>query len=111
MSAENEEFQISQEKEGNKLTVFLKGEINVATSKEFDDFINDNLEGVTELEFDLKEVDFVSSAGLRVFLNAQKIMDKQGSMLIPEHVGRCIQCLRDDRFLRCGEHCIKRTDV
>lgn len=82
MSAENEEFQISQEKEGNKLTVFLKGEINVATSKEFDDFINDNLEGVTELEFDLKEVDFVSSAGLRVFLNAQKIMDKQGSMLI-----------------------------
>ncbi|MBQ9443758.1 MAG: STAS domain-containing protein [Lachnospiraceae bacterium] len=82
MSAENEEFQISQEKEGNKLTVFLKGEINVATSKEFDDFINDNLEGVSELEFDLKEVDFVSSAGLRVFLNAQKIMDKQGSMLI-----------------------------
>jgi anti-sigma B factor antagonist len=82
MSAEKEEFLISQEKDGNKLKLFLKGEINVATSKEFDDFINNNLEGIGNLEIDLKEVDFVSSAGLRVFLNAQNIMDKQGSMVI-----------------------------
>ena len=82
MSAENEGFQISHEKEGNRLKVSLKGEINVDTSREFDAFINDNLEGVKELEFDLKEVDFVSSAGLRVFLNAQNIMDEQGSMVI-----------------------------
>ena len=82
MGAENEEFKISPERDGNKLKVSLKGEINVDTSRDFDDFINNNLEGVEELEFDLKEVDFVSSAGLRVFLNAQKIMDKQGSLVI-----------------------------
>ncbi len=82
MDEEYEEFKISPERDGNKLKVSLKGEINVDTSRDFDDFINNNLEGVGELEFDLKEVDFVSSAGLRVFLNAQKIMDKQGSMVI-----------------------------
>jgi anti-sigma B factor antagonist len=89
MSTENEEFLISQEKDGNKLKLFLKGEINVATSRDFEAFINDNLAGVSELEVDLEDIDFISSAGLRVFLTAQNIMDQQGKMVIrnvPENV-------------------------
>ena len=40
------------------------------------------LDGVTELELDLKDLVYISSAGLRVLLAAQKVMNKQGSMVI-----------------------------
>lgn len=82
MNTEDGMLSIESKREGSKLTVILKGEINVRTSKDFDAFVSDNLEDVTELEFDLKDVEFVSSAGLRVFLNAQKVMNRQGSMVI-----------------------------
>lgn len=82
MSTENERLEIEPKRDGSKLNVVLKGEISVNTSKDFDAFLNDNLADVKALEFDLTDVLFVSSAGLRVFLNAQKVMDKQGSMVI-----------------------------
>ncbi len=82
MNEDYENLTIEPKREGSKLTVVLKGEINVITSKEFDAFMNDNLEGVTELVFDIKDVAYISSAGLKVFLNAQKVMNTQGSMVI-----------------------------
>ena len=82
MSMENGMFSINPKREGEKLTVTLKGEINIITSKEFEDYIDANLAGVSELIFDISEVEYVSSAGLRVFLISQKIMNEQGSMVI-----------------------------
>ena len=40
------------------------------------------LDGVTDLVFDMTSLEYVSSAGLRVLLAAQKTMNKQGSMVI-----------------------------
>ena len=44
--------------------------------------VKESLEGVENLSFDLKSLEYISSAGLRVLLSAQKIMNKQGSMTI-----------------------------
>ena len=66
-------------KEGN-LTLSIEGEINSYTAPELEEVIKNDLNGVKSLVFDFKEVEYPSSAGLRVLLVAQKIMSKQGKM-------------------------------
>ena len=73
---------INQNKDGNKLTVALEGRLDTTTAPELESALKEALDGVTELELDLKELAYISSAGLRVLLSAQKVMNKQGSMVI-----------------------------
>ena len=54
--------------------------IEVSTSPELQVVVSDNIDGVTDLTFDLKQLDYLSSAGLRVLMSSQKIMNKQGDM-------------------------------
>jgi len=75
-------MQITNERNANSLTVFISGRVDTATAPELERFIEDNTEGVTELILDLKDMDYTSSAGLRVFLKAQKLMNVQGSMRV-----------------------------
>ena len=75
-------MQITNERNANSLTVFISGRVDTATAPELERFIEDNTEGVTELILDLKDMEYTSSAGLRVFLKAQKKMNTQGTMLI-----------------------------
>ena len=44
--------------------------------------LKQSIEGVTELVFDFEKLEYISSAGLRILLAAQKIMNKQGSMVV-----------------------------
>ena len=53
-----------------------------ADFKELEKEIKASLDGVTELIMDFEQLDYISSAGLRVLLSAQKVMNKQGSMKI-----------------------------
>jgi len=71
---------IKERKEGNKLIVCVEGRIDTNTSPELTEYFQNNLKDVKELELNLKDVDYVSSAGLRAILFAQKTMDKQGKM-------------------------------
>ena len=73
---------IKKKKEGNTLFVKISGRVDTATSPEVDSYINENLDGVTELILDFEEVNYVSSAGLRVLLLGQKTMSKQGKMVV-----------------------------
>ncbi len=73
---------IKQKKDGNKLIVSIEGRIDTNTSPEFNEFLQQNLKDVKELELDLENVNYVSSAGLRAILFAQKTMDKQGKMVV-----------------------------
>lgn len=76
-------MQISTVKDNTKLTVSVSGKIDTATAPELESFVTDNIEGITELVLDLAEVEYVSSAGLRSILQAQKDMNKQeGKMKI-----------------------------
>ena len=52
------------------------------TSPELDQLLKESLEGIEALELDLTELQYISSAGLRVLLSAQKTMNKQGTMVL-----------------------------
>lgn len=67
---------------GTTLKVEVEGRLDTMTAPELEKALKDSIEGVTELVLDFAALEYVSSAGLRVLLSAQKIMNKQGSMVI-----------------------------
>ncbi len=71
---------IEKKQEGTSLTVVLQGRLDTTTSPELEMSLKESLPGVTELVMDLEGLEYISSAGLRVLLSAQKQMMKQGSM-------------------------------
>lgn len=73
---------IKKEREGNKLMVAVEGRLDTVTSPELDQLLKESLEGIEALELDLTELQYISSAGLRVLLSAQKTMNKQGTMVL-----------------------------
>ncbi len=75
-------MQLTQNKEGGKLTIFVSGRVDTTTAPELESFIDENVQGVTELVLDLKDMPYTSSAGLRVILKAQKTMNAQGEMKV-----------------------------
>lgn len=75
-------MQTTLEKEDGKLTIAVSGRVDTTNAPEFEKCINENTEGITALVLDVAEMKYVSSAGLRVFLKAQKKMDAIGSMKI-----------------------------
>ena len=73
---------ITQKKDGGKLTVELGGRLDTTTAPQLESELRPALDGVSELMLDMKDLEYISSAGLRVLLSTQKIMNKQGSMVI-----------------------------
>lgn len=73
---------IKPKKDGDKLTLFIEGRIDSNTFQILSDYIQKELTGVKELTLDFEKVDYVSSAGLRTILLAQKTMDNQGKMYV-----------------------------
>jgi anti-sigma B factor antagonist len=73
---------INKTKEGEKLTITLEGRLDTTTAPQLEEEVKESISGVTDLVFDLKDIAYVSSAGLRVLLSAQKIMNRQGNMVI-----------------------------
>jgi len=74
-------MEIKKERNGNVMTVHLSGRLGIKEAKELNKFIQEELNGVTDLTFDLAELSYIASAGLRVLLIAQDTIDAaQGSM-------------------------------
>lgn len=73
---------ITQNKNGSKLVLEVEGRLDTTTAPQLDAEVKSSLNGITELEFDFSKLEYISSAGLRVLLSTQKIMNKQGSMVI-----------------------------
>ena len=71
---------IRKEAKDSKLNIALEGRLDTNTSPELEEELKSSLEDVKELVFDFTQLDYISSAGLRVLLAAQKKMNKQGSM-------------------------------
>ena len=73
---------IIKNKEGSKLNVAVEGRLDTTTAPELEASLKEDIEGVEELVIDLANLEYISSAGLRVLLAAQKIMMKQGKMIV-----------------------------
>lgn len=73
---------ITKERNENTLNISIEGRLDTTTAPSLEKELNDSIEGVTELVLDCEKLEYISSAGLRVLLSAQKIMNKQGSMYL-----------------------------
>ena len=75
-------LKIGTERNDGKLTVTPEGRLDTTTSPELEAVLKDNYEGLQELVFDMASLEYISSAGLRVLLAAQRVMNKQGTMIV-----------------------------
>ena len=80
---------IRKSREAATLTLELEGRLDTTTAPELDRELGESLDGIKTLILDMKELDYLSSAGLRVILSAQKRMNKQGTMVV-RHVKETI---------------------
>ncbi len=81
------EMEINKEQDGSTLTLTVSGRLNTATAPQLEREIQESLDGITELIFDFGELAYISSAGLRVLLQAQKDMNAKGTMRV-RNVGK-----------------------
>ena len=73
---------IEIKKNVNELVLEVNGRLDTITAPALDKTICENLEGISSLILDFKNLEYISSAGLRVLLGAQKKMSQIGSMKI-----------------------------
>ena len=73
---------ITKNQEGEKLTVFVEGRLDTVTAPQLETELNASITGVKELVLDFEKLEYISSAGLRVLLSAQKKMNVQGKMTV-----------------------------
>ncbi len=71
---------IQQIKEGPKLTIVIDGRLDTTSAPQLEAVVKEQLTGIDDLTFDLEKMTYISSAGLRVLLSAQKMMNRQGAM-------------------------------
>ena len=73
---------INKDAKGDELTISIDGRLDTTTAPQLDAEINSCLDGVKSLIIDMSKLVYISSAGLRVLLKAQKVMNKQGKMTV-----------------------------
>ena len=73
---------IDKQLNGSELTLTLNGRLDTTTAPDLETAIKENIAGITNLVMDFAGLEYLSSAGLRVILSAQKTMNKQGEMVI-----------------------------
>ena len=73
---------IEKKLNGTELNVAINGRLDTTTAPQLEAELKQSYAGVTKLILDFAALDYLSSAGLRVLLQAQKTMNKQGEMII-----------------------------
>ncbi len=79
---EEKNMTITKKAEGEKLSIALEGRLDTTTAPQLEAELKRSIGGVSDLLFDFEKLEYLSSAGLRVLLAAQKVMNKQGTMVI-----------------------------
>lgn len=73
---------INKNQEGTRLEILLEGRLDTTTSPMLETELKQALDGIMELTFNFEKLEYISSAGLRILLAAQKRMSRQGSMVV-----------------------------
>ena len=68
--------------ENGKADYLLEGRLDTVTAPDLEKDLKESLDGVSDLVLDFANLEYISSAGLRVLLSAQKTMAKQGEMKV-----------------------------
>ena len=83
-------MEIRKEKNGNALILQLSGKLAIKEAQALDQVVRTELSGITDLTLDMTEVPYTSSAGLRVLIIAQNMMDEVGGTLTITHVSEMV---------------------
>ena len=75
-------MKMTRTQNGTSLTIALQGRLDTTTAPELEKELQASLEGASELTLDFSELEYVSSAGLRVLLFAHKAMSGKGGMKV-----------------------------
>ena len=75
-------MKINNQKEGTQLVIALEGRLDTTSAPQLDEAVKASIAGVENLVMDFTALEYISSAGLRVLLSTQKVMNKQGKMVI-----------------------------
>ena len=73
---------INKTVENGKAILMLEGRLDTVTAPQMESAVKEVLPGITELTFNFERLEYISSAGLRVLLSAQKAMNAQGKMTV-----------------------------
>lgn len=86
---------IEKNLDGSTLTIALFGRLDTSSAPELEKTISGSVEGVLDLVLDFKEIEYISSAGLRTILAAQKMMEKKDGTLVVRKVSETVQEIFD----------------
>lgn len=75
-------MEITKTRSGTQLTLNVSGRLDTTTAPQLERTLNAELDGISTLILDVQNLEYLSSAGLRVLLSAQKQMNRQGSMTL-----------------------------
>lgn len=75
-------MEIRKNREESVLKIVVEGRLDTMTAPQLEAEIMESIEEITELDLDFENLEYLSSAGLRVLLSAQKIMNRQGEMIV-----------------------------
>ena len=82
---------ISADKKGSKLVLSLEGRLDTTTAPELEKELGEVLDDVDDITFDCNGLEYISSAGLRVLLGAQKAMNKKEGKLVVKNINDTIR--------------------
>lgn len=95
-------MEIKNAQDGSTLTLTVSGRLDTTTAPQLEAVLKRSINGITSLIFDFTDLEYISSAGLRVLLAAAKVMAKQGTMSIQhpnETVNEVFEVTGMDSFL------------
>lgn len=75
-------MKINQNREAEKLTIAIEGRLDTMTAPELENVLGEIPNAVSDLVLNMTNLEYVSSAGLRVILKAQKVMSRRGKMTL-----------------------------
>lgn len=81
---------IERTENGTEVTLSLSGRLDTVTAPQLEEKIQESISGTEKLNLDFKNLEYLSSAGLRVLLTAHKAMVKSGGQLEIRHVNEVI---------------------
>ncbi len=81
--------------ENKKMTAAIDGRLDTSTSPELESKLKDIPAGITELNLDMKDTEYVSSAGLRIILSLHKRMTKSSGTLYISNVNESVKEIFD----------------